>query len=74
MARGDIMGAVTYNAAGPLLYLVFFLVLVEKSIRLFKGRLNFFWPVWLVTSYSSFVLVIMLSHWIWRVFLIDNNP
>lgn len=67
MARLDIGDAFRFNAAGPLIYVVFVGALIESSISLFRGSFRFKWPTWLVGGWGSAVVVVLFVHWIYRI-------
>ncbi|MDO8519602.1 MAG: DUF2752 domain-containing protein [Deltaproteobacteria bacterium] len=62
LARGNLVEAVRFNAAGPLIYLFFLLYFIEQT-----GRVKLRLPAWGVKSFSFLVVFFLFGHWILRL-------
>ena len=67
MARLDWEGAFRFNAAGPFIYIVFFVLFVELTVRLFRPSFRFNWPNWLVSGWRGAIVVALFTHWAYRM-------
>lgn len=67
ISQGNLQAAFRANFAGPILYLGFFVYLVELFIRLFKGRFQLripsrVWDIYLVIAIGG-----LLGQWIFKL-------
>ncbi len=67
MARGDVLGAFRFNAAGPLIYLLFIAYAVRLFIRDFLHGKIWDWGSRFNRVYTWVVGGLLLGHWIYKL-------
>lgn len=67
LARGDFLAAFHYNAAGPLVYLLFLVYFIELSLKFFKREKRFVYPLWLTKIYGVSFVALFFGHWVLRI-------
>ena len=67
LSRGHFLEAIRYNAAGPLIYLLFVTYAVDHARKLFK-KPSLVFPVWLGKYYGVAVVVVLFGQWFFRLY------
>ncbi len=67
LARLNLVDSFRYNAAGPLIYLLFLAYGYERFFDLTGHPRVIRWPRWFVATYPPLVVLLLVVHWIVRL-------
>lgn len=69
LARGDLIEAIKYNPASPLVYLFFFLLFIQQLVRLKNKTFSLTIPSIWVKIFSSILVLVLFGQWVLKLLL-----
>ena len=67
LARGHFLDAFHFNAAGPLVYLLFLAIFIERAVCLARPHFRLHLAPWVPRYFGVLVVCLLFGHWILRL-------